>query len=113
MLAEPVERLSPVTTSGSTGQPLQVLRSVRDQAQVSALWARVLHAFGHRFFDSQVNINTGRCGGAHGPVALLRRLGAAAGDPPHLELRAGGPADRDSPRAAAAYASAPTPSASR
>jgi phenylacetate-CoA ligase len=75
MLAEPVERLSPVTTSGSTGQPLRVFRSGRDQAQVSALWARVLHAFGHGFFDSQVNIGTGRAVARTGPVALLRRLG--------------------------------------
>jgi phenylacetate-CoA ligase len=75
MLAEPVEGLSPVTTSGSTGQPVRVFRSVRDQAEVSALWARVLHAFGHGFFDTQVNINTGRAVARTGPVALLRRLG--------------------------------------
>jgi len=75
LLAEPVDRLFPVTTSGSTGQPLRVFRSVRDQAQVSALWARVLHAFGHGFFDSQVNISTGRAVARTGPVALLRRLG--------------------------------------
>lgn len=75
LLAEPVERLFPVTTSGSTGQPLRVFRSVRDQAEVSALWARVLHAFGHGFFDRQVNISTGRAVARTGPVALLRRLG--------------------------------------
>ena len=75
MLAEPAARLSAVTTSGSTGQPLKVLRSARDQAEVSALWARVLHAFGHGFFDSQVNISTGRSVARTGPVALLRRLG--------------------------------------
>ena len=74
LLAEPVEGLFPVTTSGSTGQPLRVFRSGRDQAQVSALWARVLHAFGHGFFDSQVNIGTGRAVARTGPVALLRRL---------------------------------------
>ena len=60
LLSEPAEGLFAVTTSGSTGQPLKVLRSARDQAEISALWARVLHAFGHRVFDSQVNINTGR-----------------------------------------------------
>ena len=76
MLSEPVGRLFPVTTSGSTGQPLRVFRSVRDQAEVSALWSRVLHAFGHGIFDSQVNINTGRAVARTGPVALLRRLGA-------------------------------------
>ena len=75
MLAEPVERLFPVTTSGSTGQPLRVFRSVQDQAEVSALWSRVLQAFGHGIFDSQVNISTGRAVARTGPVALLRRLG--------------------------------------
>ncbi len=75
MLAEPAAGLSAVTTSGSTGQPLKVLRSARDQAEVSALWARVLRAFGHGFFDSQVNISTGRSVARTGPVALLRRIG--------------------------------------
>jgi hypothetical protein len=51
-----------------------VFRSGRDQAEVSALWARVLHAFGHGVFDSQVNISTGRAVARTGPVALLRRL---------------------------------------
>jgi phenylacetate-CoA ligase len=74
-LAEPKERLFAVTTSGSTGQPLRVYRSTRDQAEVSAIWSRVLHAFGHRFFDSQVNIGTGRAVARTGPIALLRRLG--------------------------------------
>jgi phenylacetate-CoA ligase len=75
LLSEPAEGLFAVTTSGSTGQPLKVLRSARDQAEISALWARVLHAFGHRVFDSQVNINTGRAVARSGPVATLRRLG--------------------------------------
>jgi phenylacetate-CoA ligase len=74
LLAEPSGALFPVTTSGSTGQPLRVYRSLRDQAQVSALWARVLHAFGHGYFDRQVNISTGRPVAKAGPVALLRRL---------------------------------------
>jgi phenylacetate-CoA ligase len=75
LVAEPIERLFPVTTSGSTGQPLRVYRSARDQAQVSAIWSRVLRAFGHRFFNSQVNIGTGRAVARTGPIALLRRLG--------------------------------------
>lgn len=75
LLAEPAERLFPVMTSGSTGQPVRVFRSVRDQAQVSALWARVLRAYGHGFRDSQVNISSGRAVAGKGPVALLRRLG--------------------------------------
>jgi phenylacetate-CoA ligase len=75
LLAEPRERLFPVTTSGSTGEPTLVYRSHRDQAEVSALWARVLHAYGHRPLDRQVNISTGRAVARHGPVALLRRIG--------------------------------------
>jgi phenylacetate-CoA ligase len=74
LLAEPAGRLFAVTTSGSTGQPLKVLRSARDQAEISGLWARVLHAFGHRVFDSQVNINTGKAVARSGPVATLRRM---------------------------------------
>lgn len=75
LLAEPAERLFPVMTSGSTGQPVRVFRSVRDQAQVSALWDRVLRAYGHGFRDSQVNISSGRSVAGKGPVALLRRFG--------------------------------------
>jgi len=75
MVAEQPERLSPVTTSGSTGQPLRVLRSVRDQAEVSAVWKRALHAFGHRIFDRQVNVSTGQAVAKSGPVVLLRKLG--------------------------------------
>jgi phenylacetate-CoA ligase len=75
LLTEPIEGLFPVTTSGSTGQPLRVFRSARDQAEISALWARVLHEFGHRAFDSQVNINTGKAVARSGPVATLRGLG--------------------------------------
>lgn len=74
LLSEPVERLFPVSTSGSTGQPTRVYRSLADQAEVSALWARVLHAYGHRFTDQQVNISTGTAVARKGPVALLRRL---------------------------------------
>ncbi len=75
LVAEPMERLFPVTTSGSTGQPLRVYRSTQDQAQVSAIWSRVLQAYGHGFFDSQVNIGTGRPVARTGPIAMLRRLG--------------------------------------
>lgn len=75
LLAEPADRLFPVATSGSTGQPVRVLRSMQDQAEVSALWSRLLHAYGHRPFDTQVNINTGKPVARTGPVAMLRRLG--------------------------------------
>ncbi len=69
------KKLFPVTTSGSTGTPLQVLRSSHDQAEVSALWARIFKAYGHRFRDSQFNINTGATVARKGPVASLRKLG--------------------------------------
>jgi phenylacetate-CoA ligase len=68
-------KLFPVTTSGSTGTPLQVFRSSHDQAEVSALWARIFKAYGHRLRDSQFNINTGGTVARKGPVASLRRLG--------------------------------------
>src|SRR5688572_22424684 len=45
VLAEPAEGLFAVTTSGSTGQPLKVLRSTRDQAEISALWRRILRSY--------------------------------------------------------------------
>jgi phenylacetate-CoA ligase len=46
-LTTPREKLFPVTTSGSTGTPLQVFRNSHDQAEVSALWARIFKAYGH------------------------------------------------------------------
>jgi phenylacetate-CoA ligase len=75
MLAEPANGLSPVTTSGSTGTPMQVLRSPRDQAEVSAVWRRALQAFGHGTFDLQVDVSTGLPVAKTGPVVLLRKLG--------------------------------------
>src|SRR4051794_39938194 len=74
-LTEPSEKLFPVTTSGSTGTPLQVFRNSHDQAEVSALWARVFKSYGHGFRDSQFNINTGGTVAKKGPVASLRKLG--------------------------------------
>lgn len=75
MLTESGGKLFPVSTSGSTGTPLQVFRSSHDQAEVSALWARIFRAYGHRFRDSQFNINTGGTVARKGPVASLRKLG--------------------------------------
>lgn len=75
MVAGAPERLSPVTTSGSTGQPVRVFRSTRDQAEVSAVWSRALAAFGHGFFHSHVNVSTGRAVAKSGPVVLLRKIG--------------------------------------
>ena len=67
MLTEPAGTLFPVMTSGSTGTPLRVLRSHRDQAQVSALWARIFRAYGHHMLQTQLNINTGGDGRLKGP----------------------------------------------
>jgi phenylacetate-CoA ligase len=75
MITGPPAAFSPVTTSGSTGEPLRVLRSTQDQAEVSGVWRRALDAFGHHLFDQQVNISTGQAVAKSGPVVLLRRLG--------------------------------------
>lgn len=91
MLTQPADRLFPVTTSGSTGQPVRVLRSQRDQAQVSALWARIFHAYGHGMLDTQLNINTGATVASKGPVAALRRLGIL---PPLHQVSSFAPVDQ-------------------
>jgi phenylacetate-CoA ligase len=65
-----------VVTSGSTGEPHRIFRTHRDQAEVSAVWDRLFTAYGRRRRDRQVNIGTGRPVAKHGPVALLRQLGA-------------------------------------
>jgi phenylacetate-CoA ligase len=75
LTAPPSKSWVTVTTSGSTGQPLRVHRSARDQAQVSATWARIFRAYGRRTFDRQVNIGSGRSVARKGPAALLRKLG--------------------------------------
>lgn len=64
-----------VRTSGSTGEPHRLYRDHRDQAEISALYARFFRAFGHRLRYRQVNIGSGRPVAAKGPVALLRRTG--------------------------------------
>ena len=69
--------LSPITTSGTTGHPLRVLRSAIDQAEVSAIWMRVQKAYGRSFFHRQVNIGSGRGVVRKGPVAVLQKLGLA------------------------------------
>jgi phenylacetate-CoA ligase len=93
MLTEPASDLFPVNTSGSTGIPLQLLRNQRDQAEVSALWARLFGAYGRRTFDRQVNIGSGRAVAKKGPVVKLRELGIlpqlhqlASFDPPDHQI---------------------------
>jgi phenylacetate-coenzyme A ligase PaaK-like adenylate-forming protein len=66
LLTENAGSLGVITTSGSTGQPLRLLRSARDQAQVSAVWMRVQRAYGRRFFHKQVNLGSGTWRGAQG-----------------------------------------------
>lgn len=75
MLTQPAETLGVLTTSGSTGVPLRIFRSARDQGEVSALWARLWRAYGRGPFDRQVNIGSGRAAVKAGPVAALRKLG--------------------------------------
>ena len=93
MLTEPASGLFPVNTSGSTGIPLQLLRNQRDQAEVSALWARLFTAYGRRTFDRQVNVGSGRAVAKKGPVVRLRQLGIlpqlhqlASFDPPDRQI---------------------------
>jgi len=93
MLTESAANLFPVNTSGSTGVPLQVLRNQQDQAEVSAVWARVFAAYGRRIWDRQVNIGSGRAVARKGPVAKLRQLGIlprlhqlASFDPPERQI---------------------------
>ena len=69
-----------VVTSGSTGEPHRIFRTLQDQAEISAVWDRLFVAFGRRRLDRQVNIGSGRAVAKHGPVALLRRVGLL----PHL-----------------------------
>jgi phenylacetate-CoA ligase len=64
-----------IATSGSTGLPLRITRSIEDQAEVSAVWARIFRAYGRRPFDRQVNIGSGRSVARKGPAAVLRKLG--------------------------------------
>jgi phenylacetate-CoA ligase len=92
-LAQPEAKLFPINTSGSTGIPLQVLRNSRDQAEVSALWARIFASYGRRTFDRQVNVGSGRSVAKKGPVVKLRELGIlpqlhqlASFDPPERQI---------------------------
>jgi len=75
MLSAPSERLFRIKSSGSTGRPVQLFRSERDQAQVSALHVRIGGAFGRRPLDCQVSIGSGGAVASKGPVVLLRRMG--------------------------------------
>jgi phenylacetate-CoA ligase len=75
MLTAPVARLFAMQSSGSTGTPVAVYRSEREQAEVSALHARVFGAFGRRPLDRQLSIGSGLPAAAKGPVHLLRNAG--------------------------------------
>jgi phenylacetate-CoA ligase len=75
LLTESAKSLFLVTTSGSTGQPLRVLRSARDQAEISATWMRLQRAHGRRFYYRQVNIGSRRPTARSGPVVALQKLG--------------------------------------
>jgi phenylacetate-CoA ligase len=75
MLTVPASALFEMSSSGSTGRPVTVYRSEREQAEVSAVHARIHAAFGRRPLDRQVSIGSGKAAAAKGPVALLRRTG--------------------------------------
>jgi phenylacetate-CoA ligase len=93
ILPDPGASMFPVNTSGSTGIPLQLMRNQRDQAEISALWARLFAAYGRRIRDRQVNIGSGRAVAKKGPVVKLRELGIlprlhqlASFDPPERQI---------------------------
>jgi phenylacetate-CoA ligase len=93
ILPDPAAAMFPITTSGSTGIPLQLQRNQRDQAEISALWARVFAAYGRRTRDRQVNVGSGRAVAKKGPVVRLRELGIlpqlhqlASFDPPQRQI---------------------------
>jgi len=67
--------LFPISTSGSSGTPVEVWRGQRDQADASALWVRTQRAYGRQAWHRQVNIGAGRPAAQKGPTAALQRLG--------------------------------------
>jgi phenylacetate-CoA ligase len=92
-LPDPATPRFAINTSGSTGIPLQLARNQQDQAEISALWARVFSVYGRRICDRQVNIGSGRAVAKKGPVVKLRELGIlpqlhqlASFDPPERQI---------------------------
>lgn len=75
MLTQPPGKLFRMDSSGSTGRPVRVYRSESEQAEVSALHARIQSAFGRRPLDRQVSIGSGKAAAPKGPIAMLRRAG--------------------------------------
>jgi phenylacetate-CoA ligase len=75
MLTAASDRLFRIKSSGSTGRPVQLYRSERDQAEVSALHVRIGSVFGRRPFDCQVSVGSGGAVASKGPVVMLRRMG--------------------------------------
>lgn len=75
MLSQPLDGLFRMDSSGSTGRPVIVYRSEREQAEVSALHARIHATYGRRPLDRQVSIGSGKAAAPKGPIAMLRRAG--------------------------------------
>src|SRR3954467_2709837 len=90
-LPDPTAPRFSINTSGSTGIPLQLARNQGDQAEISALWARVFSVYGRRIRDRQVNIGSGRAVAKKGPVVKLRELGIL---PQLHQLASFGPPER-------------------
>lgn len=63
-----------MSTSGSTGRPAIFLRSPREEAELSARWARVYAAYGCGPFVDQANIASGLNRTRRGAIDLLRRV---------------------------------------
>jgi phenylacetate-CoA ligase len=83
MRTVPVKGLFVMHSSGTTGRRLDVFRNEREQAEVSAIHARIHGAYGRRLRDRQLSIGSGFAAAPKGPVARLRRTGLL---PPILRL---------------------------
>jgi phenylacetate-coenzyme A ligase PaaK-like adenylate-forming protein len=75
LLTAPTDRLFRVKSSGSSGRPVRLYRSERDQAEISALHVRIGGVFGRRTFECQVSIGSGGAVASKGPVVMLRKMG--------------------------------------
>jgi phenylacetate-CoA ligase len=83
MRTVPAEGLFLMHSSGTTGRRLDVYRNEREQADVSAVHARIHRAYGRRLRDRQLSIGSGFAAAPKGPIAMLRRSGLL---PPILRL---------------------------
>lgn len=90
MRTVPADGLFVMHSSGTTGRRLDVFRNEREQAEVSAIHARIHSAYGRRLRDRQLSIGSGFAAAPKGPIAMLRRTGLL---PPILRLSSFDPVD--------------------